>query len=156
MKPSLCHFFAVLLIVSAALFVVGCNSGKPPAMNTANVQSFVLYDVDPREVPNYSNLLNNLSSHSLKPEEVQLLFANTKEESLHIWKGALLGVAECKDGTKYHLAISNFGGFARVLETGQSIRFVGASGVEWERIQSVVLRDVFIPARQRRNQAEGR
>jgi hypothetical protein len=125
-------------------------------MNSTNVQSLVLYDVDPREVPNYSNLLTNVSSHSLKPEEVQLLFANTKEESLHIWKGALLGVAQCEDGTKYHLAISNFGGFARVLETGQSIRFVGASGMEWERIQSAVLRDEFIPARQRRNQAEGR
>jgi len=156
-KLGLLHFFGVLLVVSAAAFVAGCNSGgKSPAMNTANVQSLVLYDVDPREVPNYSNLLTNLSSHPLKTQEVQLLFTNTKEESLHIWKGALLGVAECKDGRKYHLAISNFGGFARVLETGQSIRFVGASGVEWERIQSVALRDVFIPARQRRNQAEGR
>lgn len=156
MKPRLRHFFGVLSVVSAALFVVGCSSGKSPAMNTANVQSLVLYDVDPREVPNYSNLLTNLSSHSLKPEEVQLLFANTKEESLHIWKGALLGVAQCEDGREYHLAISNFGGFARVLETGQSIRFVGMSGTEWERIQSAALRDVFIPARQRRNQAEGR
>jgi len=156
-KPSLCHFFGIMLVVSAAVVVAGCNSGgKSPAMNTTNVQSLVLYDVDPREVPNYSDLLTNLSSHPLKPQEVQLVFANTKEESLHIWKGALLGVAECKDGRKYHLAISNFGGFARVLETGQSIRFVGASGVEWERIQSVALRDVFIPARQRKNQAEGR
>jgi len=154
MNPNLCGFFCALFF---ALLVGGCNSGgKSPAMNTANVQSLVLYDVDPRVVPNYSNLLTNVSSHPLKPEEVHLLFANTKEESLHIWKGALLGVAQCKDGTKYHLAISNFGGFARVLETGQSIRFVGASGTEWERIQSAVLREVFIPARQRKNQAEGR
>ena len=125
-------------------------------MNPADVQSLVLYDVDPREIPNYSNLLSNISSQPLKVEEVKLLFANTTDESLHIWKGALLGVARCKDGTKYHLAISHFGGFARVLETGQSVRFVGTSAKELERIQSAALRDVFIPARQRRNQAERR
>ena len=125
-------------------------------MNPANVQSLVLYDVNPREVRNYSNLLTNASSQLLRAEEVKLLFANTTDESLNVWKGALLGVAQCKDGTKYHLAISHLGGFARVLETGQSVRFVGASGTELERIQSAVLRDVFIPARQRRNQAEER
>ncbi|MCL5096850.1 MAG: hypothetical protein M1608_04865 [Candidatus Omnitrophica bacterium] len=156
MKPILRHFFGVLIAMFAVL-AGGCNSGgKSSAMNSTNVQSLVLYDLDPRKVSNYSDLLTKVSSHSLKPEEVQLLFANTKEESLHIWKGALLGVLQCKDGTKYHLAISNFGGFVRVLETGQSIRFVGASGTEWERIQSAVLRDVFIPARQRRNQGEER
>jgi hypothetical protein len=157
MKPRLSQLFVSAFAVAFAVLIVGCNSGgKLPAMNPANVQSLVLYDVDPREVPNYSNLLTNVSSQPLKAEEVQLLFANTTDESLNIWKGAYLGVAQCKDGTKYHLAISYFGGFARVLETGQSIRFVGAPGTELERIQSAALRDVFIPARQRKNQAEGR
>jgi hypothetical protein len=85
-----------------------------------------------------------------------MLFANTTDESLHIWKGALLGVVECNDGRKYHLAISHFGGFARVLETSQNVRFVGASGTELERIQSAAFRDVFVPARQQRNRAENR
>jgi hypothetical protein len=153
MKPRLSQFVSS---VCCAL-ILGCNSGvKPPTMKPADVQSLVLYDVDLREVPNYSNLLTNVSSQPLKAEEVRLMFANTTDESLHIWKGALLGVAQCKDGTKYHLAISHFGGFARVLETGQSMRFVGASGTELERIKSAALRDVFIPARQQKNQAEGR
>jgi hypothetical protein len=156
MKPRLSPFVSVFAFAFAAL-VVGCNSGgKSPTMKPADVQSLVLYDVDPRQVPNYSSLLTNVSSRPLQGEEVKLLFANTTDESLHIWKGALLGVAQCKDGTKYHLAISHFGGFARVLETGQSVRFVGASGTELEQIQSAALRDVFIPARQRRNQTEGR
>jgi hypothetical protein len=156
MKPRLSQFVSVFAL-AYAVWIAGCNSGgKSPAMNPTNVQSLVLYDVDPREVPNYSNLLTNVSSQPLKAEEVKLLFANTTDESLHIWKDALLGVAQCKDGAKYHLAISYFGGFARVLENGQSIRFVGASGTELERIQSAALRDVFIPARQRKNQAEGR
>lgn len=156
MNPFKRYSFCVLIAV-LALLVGGCNSrGKYPAMKSTNVQSLVLYDVDPWKVPDYSSLLTNACSHALQPEEVQLLFANTKEESLNIWKGALLGVIQCKDSTKYHLAISYFGGFIRILETGQSIRFVGASSIEWKRIQVAVMGDVFIPARQRRNQAEGR
>lgn len=152
MKQRLSQFVSAF-----AALIVGCNSGgESSTMKPADVQSLVLYDVDPKEVPNYSNLLTNVSSQPLKAEEVKLIFANTTDESLHIWKGALLGVAQCKDGTKYHLAISHFGGFARVLETGQSIRFVGASGTELERIKSAALRGVFIPARQQRNQAERR
>lgn len=154
MKPQLSQFVSAFALAFAVL-IIGCNSGKPP-MNPANVQSFVLYDVDPRGASNYSNLLTNASSQPLRTEEVKLLFANTTDESLFVWKGSFLGVAQCKDGTKYHLAMSYYGGFARVLETGQSIRFVGASGTELERIQSAALRDVFIPARQRKNQAEGR
>ena len=156
MKPSKFHHSSVLIVVLA--FLVGSynSCGKFPAMKSSDVQSLVLYDVDPRKDPNYSNLLINVNSHALKTDETQLLFAHTKEESLHIWKGALLGVVQCKDGRIYHLAISSFGGFVRVLETGQSIRFVGASSIEWERIQTAVLRDVFIPGRNRKNQAEGR
>ncbi|MEI8289220.1 MAG: hypothetical protein WCH99_07070 [Verrucomicrobiota bacterium] len=62
-----------------------------------------------------------------------------------------LAVIICNDGKEYNLAVSYYGGFSRVLETGQGIRFVGASEVEYERITGAAMRDVFIPERQRKN-----
>jgi hypothetical protein len=145
MKFNLLYIFSFILIT---ILVDGCNSAnKTTNMDIANVKSLSVYDIDPKEVADYSNRLSNVSSYQLKHEEVQLLFANTKEESTSIWKGSFLGIVGCKDGTKFHLAISYYGGFIHVLETGQKIRFVGASGVEWDRIQNAVLRDIFIPAR---------
>src|SRR5262245_22454417 len=149
---------AILLLGILSLLMIflfaGCDrGGNPTGFNPAKAKSVVLYDIDPREIRNYSEKVANVSAYPLKPEEVQLLFANTKTDSLNIWKGAFLGVVKCEDGKEYHLAISNFGRFAKVLETGQGIKFDGASGVEYERIKGVALRNVFIPERQRRNQA---
>ena len=143
------------LVGVALLFGCDCRHKVAP-FESGKARVVVLYDFDPRESPNYSVVPTNVISQTLKPEEVKLLFANTKKESLHVWKGAMLGVVQCEGGAEYHLAISSFGGFARVLETGQGIRFVGVSGVEYERIKDAVLTDVFIPERQRKNRANGR
>jgi len=141
-----------LLVVGLVCFVsVG---SKIPAMISADVRSFALYEVDPRFDSNYLNILPHTRSYSPTPGQVNLTFSNTAEESLPIWEGACLGVARCKDGRKYHMAINYLGEYVRVLETGQKIRFAGASAVEFERVKEAAWREVFIPERQGRTQAE--
>lgn len=156
MKPSTRKLFLGLFFLAVGLVFLNSFRSKVPAMIPADVRSLALYDVDPRFDPNYLNLISNMRSYSPTPGQVKLIFANTADESLLIWKGACLGVAQCNDGRKYHLAISYFGEYARVLETGQRIRFVEASAVEFDRVKAAAWEEVFLPERRRRNEADGR
>lgn len=147
---------SVACVLAVVTLIMGCNQrSRMPPLQPSDVELLVLYDVDPRAQLHYSNLLTEASSYPLSRDEVIKVFANTTNERLLLWKGSFLGVAQCKDGKVYHLAISYYGGYARVLETGQSLRFVGPSGAELERILRAALDEVFVPERRRRNSIEG-
>ena len=144
MYVSLMNYFAVFFIFLSS----ACRpNGSSTMITPANIRSVTLYDIDPREVLNYSNRLSTASSYVLKREEIDGLFGNTTTESLHVWKGSMLGIVELDNGEKHDIAISHFGGYARVIKTGVGIRFTGSSAAKWEEIQRVVLREQFIPNR---------
>jgi len=131
-------------ILPLILFFTGCGrSGSGAAFDPAKIKSVVLYDIDPKEGENYSEQLAKVSSYALKPEQIASLFAEKREESLKTWQGAFLGVVQFHDGKESHLAFSIFGGFARVLATGQQIRFYEGSRIEYEQITKHVMRNVF-------------
>ena len=133
-----------LSVLPVMIFFTGCGrEGGNVAFDPAKIKSVVLYDIDPKEGQNYSEQISTVSSYPLKPEQITSLFANKKEESLKTWQGAFLGVVEFHDGKESHLAISIFGGFARVLGTGEQMRFYDASRIEYEQIKNHVLRNVF-------------
>lgn len=84
-----------------------------------DVQSLVLYDLNPFQNRDYITSYTNTSRYALTPVKTQMLFAQTEREPLTIWKGAFLGVVATRHGRTFHLAVSNYGRFARVLETGE-------------------------------------
>ncbi len=131
-------------ILPLILLFAGCGkSGNGAAFDPAKIKSVVLYDIDPKEGENYSEQIAKVSSYALKPEQITSLFADHRKESLETWQGAFLGVVQFHDGKESQLAISIFGGFARVLATGQQVRFYDASRIEYEQITKHVMRNVF-------------
>jgi len=137
-------------IFTAIIFLLfGCNlSSDRSNIRPENIKQIKIYDIDPKKSVNSTiGSLSGVSHVTLTKQQSKSLFSAVEEGGNRIWKGAFLAVVECDGGVQYHLAISYYDCFFKVLETGEMFKFVKESQDECQQIIKNALHQVFIPSR---------
>jgi hypothetical protein len=114
----------ILVLLAAGLYVVTSPWREAEGPGSDDELSFVgltIYLIDADKADGLAEAdLAAIRHVQIAPGTVQGIFGScTLMDPPLIWKGSLLGIAQLKDGTQRRLALSKYGGFFMVVETGR-------------------------------------
>ena len=132
----------VVFAIGGLLLTVRQMSRKTKRFQPERVIFAAFYDLNPRKIRG-NERVQQAKGYVLSPSNARLLFASTERDDTLLLKGTFLGIVRYEDGQEFQLAISNYGGFFKVIDTGEQFRFTALSHSIYENQRSAALTNVW-------------